>query len=297
MASCLELDTYIAAHRERFGATISDQGRTISPTVQNSHVGAFGGLGDFVKLTCDLFPQIEWAMTLTEKIRDHLGKALGPRLATLPVTLYDPVTKYPYQFEVELFAYCRDNGGLAWLFYEPNLMSAALSHGFPQCDNTSVQGGVFDKRYFSVRINQNYYESASWSVGQRTLANTPGLSQIHPLLRRYVDQPEMMDGIALGAISKSILRLIDQVEDAYETIWLHDWHFGLIAGELLISEPARRSPAIVQHIHNALYQGIYPGAELIRIMGWPANHYSTECFKMHVQTNLLGGTWAIMFGF
>jgi len=285
------LHAYLEDHRKRHRSGSGGSGYVISPTIQHSHIGAFGGLGDFVKLTSGLFPQIEWAVPLTDKIRDYIGDILGPAVSTIPVRLHDPITGDGFGFGIEVFAHRRANNSLTWLFYNEELMSPLTAVKDLLSQTGPGTAPELDQRYYRVLINQNSYEACSWPTSQRTLANTPGLAGIHPLLHRYVDRPDMLNAIVQGAISKAIVELARGSGMPYDTIWLQDWHFGGIAGELLLPDnaPLARDIAVVQHLHNALYQGIYPGNDLIRIMGWPDGHFSKKLYKVHGQTNLLGG--------
>ena len=286
------IQDYLSGHRDTFRPGAVPEGRVISPTIQHSHIGAFGGLGDFVKLTSELFPQIEWAVPLTDKIRDYIGDILGPSLSRIPVALFDPVTREKHIFEFDVFAHRRANHSLTWLFYCEELMEplSALKKLLAETQPDIPES--FDQRYFSVLINQNSYEACTWPVSQRTLANTPGLAGIHPLLHRYVDRPDMMNAIVQGAMSKAIVELVLGSGTSYDTVWLQDWHFGAIPGELLLPErrDLAQSVRVVQHLHNALYQGVYPGKDLINIMGWPDSHFSKKLYKVYGQTNLLGGS-------
>ena len=54
----------------------------------------------------------------------------------------------------------------------------------------------------------------------------------------------------------------------YDVVWVHDWHFSSIAGELLQPDKEALAASIyyVQHLHNALYQGIYNTRALVDIV-------------------------------
>ena len=105
--------TFVLGHRETHDKSADKTGNVISPVIQHSTLGAHGGLGDFVAQTATLFPKIEWAVPLTEKVRQHIGDALAPAVATVPIQLNDPVSGEPYRFYVDVHPHVQDNGSLS----------------------------------------------------------------------------------------------------------------------------------------------------------------------------------------
>ncbi len=285
------------ARREADGQDLNaqDHGRrhVLSPVIQHSKLGAYGGLGDFVSQTSALFPEIEWAIPLTEKIRAHAGDTIGPPLVKVPVDLVDPVNGDVYTFDFDVHAHQQPNGSVSWLFYNQDLMDPTTAFQSILAADRSLTAPELrvDHRFFALSINQNTYDSTAWSEAPVTLANTPELHAIHPLLRRYITRPDMLDAIMQGAMSKAIVRLMTRSGVDYDVLWVHDWHFAATAGELLLPEHREQAGTIqyVQHLHNALYQGIYASTDLLAILGWPASHYARSLFKVHGNVNLLGG--------
>lgn len=285
--------TFVLGHRETHDKSADKTGNVISPVIQHSTLGAHGGLGDFVAQTATLFPKIEWAVPLTEKVRQHIGDALAPAVATVPIQLNDPVSGEPYRFYVDVHPHVQDNGSLSWLFYCAELMEPFTTSKPALEPDEPSRGAELDRlhRFYKLRINQNGYQEAIWTAGNLTVAKTPGLRNVNPLLRRYYENPDMLNAITQGAIAKAIVALIADSGVDYDVAWVHDWHFAAIAGELLL--PARKRLAerldYIQHLHNALYQGIYPTPELITILGWPREHFDERLYRVHGQFNLLGG--------
>lgn len=270
-----------------------DGRRVISPIVQKTDLGAPGGLGDFASQAGDAFPGIDWAMPLTPPIARHLGEGLPAPFVSLPVTLFDPVTDEPHVFAIDVHAHVSARGVRTFLFHNAALMDPpALRHRILADEEARIEDApARARRLERVRIAWNGYGGGVCPLAHRTLANTPGLAAVHPLMRRYIEDGAMLDAVVLGALCKAIVALMAWVEQPYDVVWVHDWHFAAIAGEMLL--PARAGLAArtryVQHLHNALHQGILTRPDLARILGWPAGHLSNRCFRVHGQLNLLGG--------
>ncbi len=294
MADYSRFKNYVMLHRAAHDQHTDTSRHVISPVIQHSCLGAHGGLGDFVTQTSTLFPHIEWACPLTEKIREHIGDGLGPALAVIPVTLFDPVTAEQYQFDFELYCHRQENNSLAWLFYNRELMEPlAIYKSLLETDRSRSRSELNHlNRFYSALINQNSYQHTVWTFEHITIANTPEMARIHPLLRRYINNPDMLNAITQSAMSKAIVALMAEGGISYDVVWVHDWHFATIGGELLLPSNDRLAQDIhyVQHLHNALYQGICPTSEIIDILGWPDSHYSEELYKVHGQMNFLGGS-------
>ena len=293
MTDFSKLAALLEEQARRRGSDSQFKGRIISPVIQHSKLGAFGGLGDFVSQTSMLFPHIEWAVPLTEKIRAHIGDELSPSIAVVPVTLFDPVTGEAHQFAFDLHPHIQDNGSLTWLFHCAELMEPLATYKtILSVDRSTLKRELkSEHRFFGLRINQNSYQHACWTDTRATVANTPGLRRIHPLLRRYIDNPDMLNVIMQSAMSKAVVELLAKSGVSYDIVWVQDWHFAGIAGELL--QPANKGLAkrlrYVQHLHNVLYQGVYSAPELIDVLGWPKTHFTKTLYRVHGQVNLLGG--------
>ncbi len=280
-------------HRTRlYGRVHSTRRFVLSPVIQHSKLGAYGGLGDFVSQTSALFPCIEWALPLTERIRASVGAALGSPLAGIPVDLFDPVTGDVYCFLFDVYAHTQPNGSRAWLFHNKELMGSNAAYATILAANRLAGQRNLGSlpRFHSLRINQNSYSCPVWPEPPPTVANTPLLGTLHPLVRRYITRPEELNAVVLSAMAKAVVRFIVESGIRYDVLWAQDWHFGALAGEILEPEHRTLAEAIyyVQHLHNALHQGICT-PDLLDVLGWPAGHVSRSLYRWFGNANLLAG--------
>lgn len=267
--------------------------RVICPVVQHSDLGAFGGMGDFVSQTAALFPTIDWALPLTDRIRNTLGASLGKPVRSVPVKLFDPINRTPYGFDIDIYCHIAGNGSTAWLFHNKELLDLpAICRRITREEPRPAPDALNKwERFLNLAINLNGYSQNVPPGWRRTPFNSPGLKAIHPLLRRYVDRPDMLNAVIYGAVSKAIVEFMAGASSPYDVVWVQDWHFASIAGELLLRERTALAArtTYVQQLHNALYQGIYSGSEVGDLMGWPAGHFSDSLYRVNGQFNILGG--------
>ena len=288
-----QLRRFLQAHRARMGSDGDSFGTVISPVIQHSGLGAFGGLGDFVNQTARLFPNIDWALPLTNRIRRHIGEDLSPPLALVPVELFEPVTGEAFTLDMEIRAHRQSNHSLSWLFFNEDLMDPIERAGRIIASRKPDRAAELRRldRFYKLLINRNSYHQNPQAPADMTLANTPGLYEVHPLVRRYLTNPGIMNAIIQGAVSKAVVKLMTEAGVEYDLIWAHDWHFCAIVGELLLERNRSLASRVqyVQHLHNALHQGVYQPTELARVLGWPRGHLSDRLYRNYGQMNLLGG--------
>jgi glycosyltransferase involved in cell wall biosynthesis len=277
--------------------------RILGPTIQHSGLGVHGGLGDFVLQTSQIFPQIEWCLPLTQKIQKKLNLDLAHPLLKIPVSLYEPVTGERYSLEVDVFAHMADNGSVSWIFHQPELFAAegilrdlaVQETAWRKSHSTRTKGEVaadpVTLHAYSGLIDTNGYGGLLPSLYRQWRPKwLSSINRLHPLLRRYADTPHVMNAILQGAVAKAIVNFAGLTK-RHDVFWVQDWHFATIAGELLLPEYRRESARMeyVQHLHNALYQGIFPQHELIDVLGWPRSFLKKNLFCVHGQVNFLGG--------
>jgi|GEM_PF-4368247 len=298
MSRSTALKDFLHEHRHTAEGSI---GRVISPVIQHSALGAFGGMGDFVRQTSKLFPQIEWVLPLTRRIRNHVGEALGPFVTEVPVELFDPVTGEGHRFDFRVHYHRQANGSLAWLLDNEDLLEPLAAYKTVLEADRSGRPPELHRvhRFYNVLINQHSYQQFDWTFEHFTVANTPELGRIHPLLRRYIHNPDILQVIAQCAVAKAVAGLMMNEGADYDVVWVHDWHFAALAGELMLPSRSILAEKVlyVQHLHNALHQGIYGMSELVDLLGWPESHLTDRLYRVHGQLNLLGGALnALRFG-
>ena len=256
-------------------------------TIQKNDVGAIGGgMGDITEIVSHYNPEIQAALPLTTQVKKFMKTqpAYLETVAIIPIELADPVTADKYVVNVNVGLYVDSNLNANWFFHSKEFMDFKfkvpdMSNFVGKFETTNNYGGLYGYRIMMGGLTEN---------------NKPDLTALHPIVRRYVDQPDLLSRITYGLLSKAMTLVLDTNKEIYKTVWLHDDSFTAIGGEVLLPkyEELKKNLFFVLHNHNILYQGIIPKSpnnNINKIMMWPKKYFTEDYFKMYGQFNFYAG--------